>query len=84
LELKAAEQNRFFTGQDGPLNYAYHLDAGLYGRFLRGMAERDGARRVEGKIASVRQNAESGFIEALVMESGEVVEGDLFVDCTGF
>ena len=84
LELKAAEQERFYTGDESPLNYAYHLDAGLYGRFLRGMAEADGARRVEGKIASVRQNAESGYIEALVMENGEVVEGDLFVDCTGF
>ena len=84
LELKAAEQNRFFTGENGPLNYAYHLDAGLYGRFLRGMAEADGVRRLEGKIASVRQNGESGFVEALVMESGEAVDGDLFVDCTGF
>ncbi|MBO9544842.1 tryptophan halogenase family protein [Caulobacter sp.] len=84
FELKAAEQHRFFTGEQSPLNYAYHLDAGLYGRFLRGMAEGDGVRRVEGKIASVRQNAESGFVEALVMESGAVVEGDFFIDCTGF
>jgi tryptophan 7-halogenase len=84
LELKAAEQNRFYTGEESPLNYAYHLDAGLYGRFLRGMAEADGVRRVEGKIASVRQHAESGFVEALIMESGEAVEGDLFIDCTGF
>jgi tryptophan halogenase len=84
FELKAAEQNRFFTGEESPLNYAYHLDAGLYGRFLRGMAERDGVRRVEGKIASVRQHAESGYVEALVMENGDLVEGDLFIDCTGF
>ena len=84
LELKAAEQNRFFTGENGPLNYAYHLDAGLYGRFLRGMAETDGVRRMEGKIASVRQNPETGFVEALVLESGAVVEGELFIDCTGF
>jgi tryptophan halogenase len=84
FELKAAEQNRFYTGEDSPLNYAYHLDAGLYGRFLRGMAERDGVRRVEGKIASVRQHAESGYVEALVMENGDHVEGDLFIDCTGF
>ncbi|HWT51510.1 MAG TPA: tryptophan halogenase family protein [Caulobacter sp.] len=84
LELKAAEQQRFFAGENGPLNYAYHLDAGLYGKFLRGMAEADGVRRVEGKIASVRQRGEDGFVEALVMENGDVVEGDLFVDCTGF
>ena len=84
FELKAAEQHKFFTGEQSPLNYAYHLDAGLYGRFLRGMAEGDGVRRVEGKIASVRQRGEDGYVEALVMENGDVVEGDLFIDCTGF
>ena len=56
LELKAAEQNRFYTGDESPLNYAYHLDAGLYGPFLaRQWPRADGVRRVEGKIASVRQ-----------------------------
>ncbi len=84
LELKAAEGERFFTGENGPLNYAYHLDAGLYGQFLRRMAEADGVKRVEGKIAGVRQSATDGSVEALVMESGQAVEGDLFIDCTGF
>jgi tryptophan halogenase len=83
-ELKAAEACRFTTGENATLNYAYHLDATLYGRFLRKMSEAHGVRRVEGKIGSVDQDAESGFIRALVMESGERVEGDLFVDCTGF
>jgi tryptophan halogenase len=84
-ELKAAEAQKFETGKEPPgLNYAYHLDATLYGRFLRRMAEQAGVRRVEGKIASVEQDAQSGFIAALTMDSGARVEGDLFVDCTGF
>ena len=66
------------------INYAYHLDAALYAKFLRKFSERLGVRRVEGKIKEVRQNAESGFIESLVLDSGQVVEGDLFIDCTGF
>jgi tryptophan halogenase len=41
-------------------------------------------KRLEGKIREVRQNGESGFIEALILEDGQVIEGDLFVDCTGF
>src|SRR5438105_12916790 len=84
LEHQAAAAGRFGPSQQVPLNYAYHLDAGLYGRYLRSLAETAGVRRVEGKIAEVRQNGESGDIEALVLESGEAVEGDLFIDCTGF
>jgi tryptophan 7-halogenase len=84
LEHQAAAAGRFGPSQQVPLNYAYHLDAGLYGRYLRGLAEAAGVRRVEGKIADVRQNSESGDIEALVLESGLAVEGDLFIDCTGF
>ena len=45
------------TALDHPeVNYAYHLDAGLYARFLRRKAERHGLRRVEGKIREVRQH----------------------------
>ncbi|HEY0028479.1 MAG TPA: tryptophan halogenase family protein [Allosphingosinicella sp.] len=86
----AAQENRFgrlpshVNGQPTGLSYAYHFDAGLYARFLRRIAEANGVRRTEGKIGSVAVNGESGFIEALVMESGERVGGDLFIDCSGF
>ena len=66
------------------MHYAYPLDAGVYAKFLRKFAEKFGVRRVEGKIREVKQNAESGFIEGLVLDSGQMVEGDLFIDCTGF
>ena len=84
IELVAGEANKFFIGKDGPLNYAYHLDAFRYVRFLRGLAEPAGVKRVEGKIREVAQNAESGDVEAIVLETGERIEGDLFLDCTGF
>jgi tryptophan 7-halogenase len=84
FELQAAEAEKFATGKDAEINYAYHLDATLYARFLRGLAEPAGVKRVEGKIARVEQEPESGFLTALVLDSGERVEGDLFIDCTGF
>jgi len=84
LELKASEEGRFYTGEDMPLNYAYHVDATRFGRYLRRRCEGRGVRRVEGKIREVQQHPETGFVTALVLESGERVEGDLFVDCTGF
>ncbi len=84
FELKAAEAGRFATDENARINYAYHLDAGLYARFLRTRAEADGLTRIEGKIATVEQNPENGHIRALVLQSGQRVEGDLFIDCTGF
>ncbi|OYW48101.1 tryptophan halogenase family protein [Novosphingobium sp.] len=84
LELKAAEASRFAHLPEDRMNYAYQLDSGLYARFLRGMAEADGTRRIEGKIAQVQLDGETGDIAALLLDSGERIEGDLFIDCTGF
>ncbi|WP_305098532.1 tryptophan halogenase family protein [Croceibacterium aestuarii] len=84
LELQAAEAGKFEGGKGSRLNYAYHLDASAYGRFLRAFAEPLGVRRIEGKIAQVDLASDTGFIEALVLESAERVAGDLFIDCTGF
>ncbi|WP_422011760.1 tryptophan halogenase family protein [Roseateles sp.] len=62
--------------------HAYHFDASLYARFLRGYAEQRGVRRTEGKVAGVEQH-ENGHIAALRMDSGERIAGDFFIDCTG-
>ena len=65
-------------------DFAYHFDAVLYGQYLRGKAEAWGARRIEGKVREVTLHPESGFIQSLTLEGGRVVDGDLFIDCTGF
>ncbi len=87
----AAYRNRFMRPpgevQNSPLNditYAYHFDAGLYARYLRRHAEGRGVTRLEGKIAQVTQDPASGHVTALVLEDGRRVEGELFVDCSGF
>ncbi|WP_454882899.1 tryptophan halogenase family protein [Sphingomonas oryzagri] len=84
LELVAALQGKFAHLPDDRMNYAYQLDSSLYARFLRQMAEKDGTKRVEGKIAHVDLDGEAGVITGLRLESGTRIEGDLFLDCTGF
>lgn len=84
LELKAAQENKFAHLPRGGINYAFHIDATLYAKFLRQFSEKFGANRVEGKISTVSTDPESGFIESLTLDSGQVIEGDLFIDCTGF
>ena len=64
-------------------NYAYHFDASLFAKYLRAYAEQRKVMRIEGKINHVQLDATNGFIQSVSMESGQVIEGDLFVDCTG-
>lgn len=64
-------------------NYAYHFDATLFAKYLRGYAEARQVKRIEGKINQVQLDPDSGFIRSLHLESGEQISGDLFVDCSG-
>jgi tryptophan halogenase len=68
----------------GHANYAYHLDAGKFATLLRdhGIGAL-GVRHVLGDV--VRPHlADNGDIVSLELRDGQVLPGDLFVDCTGF
>jgi tryptophan halogenase len=90
LNARAAFAGRFDRavrragGPPEPLTYAFQFDAALYARFLRTHAERLGVVRTEGKILSTALREPDGFVASVTLESGEVVEGDFFIDCSGF
>ena len=84
LELKAAQEGKFAHLPKPGINYAFHMDASQYAVYLRGFSEGFGARRKEGKVVQVHTDGETGFISGVSLESGETVEGDLFIDCSGF
>lgn len=83
LEKKAAEAERFAPLANNGLNYAYHIDAGLYAKFLRRFAEKHGISRIEGKITSVDKHDDNGFIKSISLDKGQCIEADFFIDCTG-
>jgi len=68
----------------GEINYAFHFDASLYAAYLRRLAERQGTVRREGKIVRVHRDGESGDVTAVELEDGTRIEGELFLDCSGF
>ncbi len=88
LEHLAAREGRFAVMANQKLNHAYHLDAGLYAKFLRGIATEHGCSHIEGTISEVILNQGpgqvSGHINSLKLADGQIIEGDLFIDCTGF
>lgn len=91
INTAAAPHNKFMTARpdmgDSPIGHiahAYHFDAGLYARFLSTYAQDRGVVRTEGMVTDVALNADNGHIESITLASGEVIAGDLFIDCSGF
>ncbi len=90
LHWQAAMKNKFARVEaikNVPMNglsYAFHFDAALYAKMLREKAESWGVVRSEGRVTTVNQHPESGHIKSVSLSDGRVIEGDLFIDCSGF
>lgn len=64
-------------------NYAYHLDAGKFGLFLRKFCiERLGVRHVVDHMIGIKSH-DNGDVASVQTKANGSVAGDLFVDCTG-
>lgn len=90
LNWLAAKQNRFLRSGNVPnsplskVPHAYHFDASLYARFLRNFSTDLGVDRIEGLVEQVIQDPGSGFITGIKLQDGKLIDGDFFLDCTGF
>ena len=85
-----ASRGRFAHPEGDPrkvqstFDYAYHFDAGLFAAFLRQIAEQSGVTRTEGRVVNVAIDGERGDIACVTLAGGRRVEGDFFIDCSGF
>jgi tryptophan halogenase len=90
VQSTAARRGKFTRPVHAPntplnkLTYALHFDASLFARYLRRFAQARGVARTEGKVQYASLQPESGFIRSVTLESGETIEADLFIDCSGF
>ena len=90
MGVAAAEARRFARPNPGSdelgdgFGYAYQFDATRFAPFMRAHAEARGAMRTEGMVVDVERDARSGDVVAVLLADGTRIEGDLFVDCSGF
>jgi len=90
MASRMARENKFMMPTDAQpritdaFTFGYQFDAGLYAAYLRDYAMARGAKRVEGTITGVDQHPETGFVTALRLADGRTIDGDLFIDCSGF
>ena len=63
--------------------YGYHFDSVLIGKFLREKAKESGVCHVEATVEKVEQESD-GSIKSLLLNTGQILSGDFFVDCSGF
>lgn len=91
INRMAAKSNKFMRAVTdmgssplADLVHAFHFDASLYARYLRKLSEARGVERIEGKIVNVAVRDPDGEIDAVFLEDGRRIEGELFIDCSGF
>ena len=83
-DLHLAPRQRAMPGYQGATNYAYHFATEKFGALLGAHAKRNPLiTHILDHVTGVRY-AENGDIAALTTRSGREVEGDLFIDCSGF
>lgn len=70
-----------FSEKDG--NHTYHFDAHKVGQYFKKLCGK-GITLIDSEVDNVQLNSLNGYIEKLTLSNGKIVEGDFFIDATGF
>lgn len=90
LGVTLARNNKFTIPVKNPsstlsvFDWALHFDATLFAKLMRTYAEENGTTRIDAKVTQVNLREHDGFIESLLLDTGDTITGDLFIDCSGF
>lgn len=90
LGANLAKHNKFTLPSPNPsstlsvFDWALHFDAALFAKHLREFAIGQGVKHIDAKINQVKLRESDGFIESVQLQSDEYIQGDLFIDCSGF
>ena len=90
LGVQMARAGRVFLPPKQPraefeiFDWAVHFDAGRFAQFLRRFSEARGVRRIDARLTEAVRDPQSGHLTRLRLDNGETVDGQLFIDCSGF
>ncbi len=90
LCTQLAERGLFLPPNDRPqndlgvFNFAVHFDASKFAGLLSRLATANGVAHIDSRIEHVGIDAASGHVASVTLDDGRVVEGDLWIDCSGF
>jgi tryptophan 7-halogenase len=90
LGVQMARAGRVFLPTKQPradfeiFDWAIHFDASRFAQFLRRYCEARGVRRIDARLMEAVREPQNGHIARLRLDNGETVEGQLFIDCSGF
>lgn len=79
------EQNKstYFDEISTTGNHAYHFDAHKVGKYFGKISMAEGVKHIDAEIKQVKLS-ENGFIKSVVLDDSREIDGDLFIDCSGF
>ena len=90
LAVTLAKNGRVTTPSSKPpsplsiFDWALHFDASLFATLMKTVASANGVECIDARIDAVNTRDSDGFIESLVLDDGRLLEGELFIDCSGF
>lgn len=64
-------------------NYSYHFDGHEVGKYFKDWSTKRGVKWIDSEVVDTNFG-EDGYLKSIKLSNGAVIEGDLWLDCSGF